>query len=190
MAERAGGAVSLVIACLCVGAAVLALLVLSGDEDSKAVAAAFTTTVALPFFSLTGAAGLALCRRDSGLALLGALTLVLSVLGLIAIVALALDDDFFFGDTWRPAAYLLIACLTAAHCSLLLADSREQDGDGLRLARAGMVLTVALLATLALIEISGSGQDIGERPLSLIAILYLLSASVFGLLRFNGAGSR
>lgn len=122
--------------------------------------------------------------------MVGALTLVLSVLGLVAVVALALDDDILFGDAWRPAAYLLIACLAAAHCSLLLADAEEPDETGLRLARAGMVLMVALLAILVSIEISSSGQDVGDRVLGLIAVLYLLSASVFGLLRFSGTESR
>jgi hypothetical protein len=183
--ERQEGLVPLLVTCLCIGAGVLALIVLAGDEDSTVVAAAFATTVALPFFSLTGAAGIGLCRRDSALALLGAFTMVLSVLGLVAVVALALDDDFIFGDTWRPAAYLLIACLAAAHCSLLLADAREEDEDGLRLSRAGMVLAIGLLAFLVLIEISSSGPDISERALGLLAVLYLLSTAVFGLLRFS-----
>jgi len=190
MAKRENGAVSLLIACLCIGAAGLSLVVLSSDDGGTAIAATLTATGALAFFGLTGATGIVLCRRDSALSLLGALTMVLSVLGFVAVVAVALDDDLFLGDAWMPAAYLLIACLVAAHCSALLADADEADASGLQLARAGMVLSICVVALLVVIEISESGEDIGIQPVAAIAVLYLLSASVFGLLRFSAAGSR
>ncbi len=190
MAEREASLVPLLVACACVGAAVLAIVVLSGDEDGNAIAATFAATIALPFFGLTAAAGTPLCRRESALALLGAITMVVSVLGFVAFVAMTFDDSFFFGDAWRPAAYLAIACLAAAHSSLLLADSRERDEDGLKLARAGMVVSIAVLAAMVLVEISSPGEEIGVRPFGLIAVLYLLSAAVFGLLRFSRAEDR
>jgi hypothetical protein len=190
MEDREASPTSLAIACLGVGGAALAILILSGDEGGTALVATFAAAIALPFFGLTGAAGLLLCHRDQATALLGALTMTLSVLGAVAVVAIAFGDELFFGDDWRPAAYLLIACLAAAHCSALLADAREDDSGGVQLGRAGMVVSIALLATLALIEISSSGKDIGVRPLGLIAVLYLFSASAFGLLRFSGGGAR
>lgn len=186
MAERVNGVVPLLIVCLCAGAAVLGIAVLSGDESGWAVSATLTATGALPFFGLTGATGVVLCRRRSALALLGALTMVLSVLGFIAVLALAVDNNLFYGDTWRPTLYLLIACLVAAHCSALLADANEGDTSGLQLARAGMALSLFVVALLVIVEIAETGEDIGVRPVAAVAVLYLLSAAVFGLLRFGG----
>ena len=98
-------------------------------------------------------------------------------------VATLWSPDWFFGGEGKTLAKVGLATLAAANVSLLLSTERWEDGVEIHWARIGGVVSICILAVLALVEISESGQDIGVKPMALFAILYVLCAALIPLLR-------
>lgn len=169
---------------VCAGALVALFLVLGGsDEDSgKAVFVA----IGLALFSLTGAAGMKLVRRgpEAITYLFGYVTVLLSAIAFGEFVATLWSPDWIFSGEGKTLAEIALATLAAANASLLLSTERPEDGPEVHGARIGGVISIAVLAILALVEISESGHDVGYKPMALFAILYVLCAVLVPLLRW------
>jgi len=182
-------AVNLTAALLCVGALILIERVLSDSQYLGTSGKAIGTALAVALFGVLALPSLELTRRPSPLALFGSFGLAVALLGLIALVVTVWHLSLG-GDRWHPAAYLAIVALANATCSALLATAREDDGDGIRVSRAGAIAVVVALVPVVLIEISDPGRDIGLKPIAVLAILFVLASLLTALLRLTAAARR
>ena len=166
---------------LCGTAFVLILIILSGNEVDDTSGKAIGTAMALAFLSLTAVAGSNLSLRQPQLSLFGYATVAVS--GLAFLVTVAAIWSGFEDDNWKPAVYCLILAFACGHTSVLLAGRGEDDSQGVELIRGATIMMLWLLVVLVFAEISSSGDDVGERGLGVVAVLYALGAVVLPLLR-------
>src|SRR5437868_5516627 len=111
---------TVLIASLCVGAAVAIVEILGGNAFDDTAARVVGTAVALTFYSLAGLAATRLGHRREELGGLAALELVAYAWGFIAALAalwVAAEHEWL----WRTAAIALVVTLGSAHGSLFLA---------------------------------------------------------------------
>lgn len=166
------------VALLCGAAFVLILIILSNGDVDDTSGRAIGTAIALAFLSLTAVAGSHLSLRHPQLSLFGLATVGVSALAfLFTLVAIWSEDH------WKLAGDFLILAFACGHTSVLLAGRGETDSQAVELVRAGTILFLWLLVVLALAEISSSGNDVGEKELGVVAVLYALGTVVLPLLR-------
>ena len=79
--------------------------------------------------------------------------------------------------------YALILAIGAGHASLLLGSARAGEGESVRLVRIGVLAAIVILCTMAIVDISVRGRDIGVRPTAIVAVLYVLGTILLPLLR-------
>ncbi|HET9199276.1 MAG TPA: hypothetical protein VFN92_13600 [Solirubrobacterales bacterium] len=175
------GVIKLSVGVLCAAAFVLILIILSGSELDDTSAKAIGTAVALAFLSLTAVAGSHLTLRQPQLSLLGFATIAISGLAFLATAAAIWSD--FDGDGWKSAGSCLILAFAGGHTCVLLSGAGERDGDGIKAVRYGTIAALWLLATLAIAELSSSGDDVDPQGLGVVAVLYALGTVLLPLLR-------
>jgi hypothetical protein len=170
------------IAVLCAAALLLIILILAGSDVDETSARAIGTAVALAVFSLTGMAGKSLASRRPDLSLLGYLTAAVSLAAFPA-AANAIWDADLFGAGGTAAGDTLVLALAGGHASLLLGSQREEDGEAVRLVRAGVLAAIALLSLIAIVEISSDGEHVGAQAIAVLVVLYVLGTIVLPVLR-------
>jgi hypothetical protein len=173
----------ILVAALCLAAAVVIVMVLGASEYDRTAGRVLGVAVAVALFSLTAAAGMRLAGRAELVTHLFGYVAVLASLIAFGEVVAALWADDVFDDQWRTAAEAGLVALAAANICLLLASERLEDGGVIRAARGGAVISIVVLAAMALIEISAPGRDVGIRPMAVFAVIYLTGALLIPLLR-------
>ncbi len=174
--------VRFLIGILCAAALLLIAIIGSGPKLDETGSKAIGTAVALALFSLTGVAGTNLARRRPRFALFGYLTAAVALAAFLAMTALIWNGDPT-DDGWRIPIGTAILALGTGHASLLLGSARTEDGEAVSLVRAGVILAIAMLCSMAIVEISSSGMDIGVRPIAVVAVLYVLGTVLLPLLK-------
>lgn len=185
--DRVRAVVRILIAVLCGAALLLIVLILSGSRLDDTAGRAIWTAVALAFFSLTAVAGSNLANHRPGLALFGYTTVALSALAFMGILGAIWASDLS-SDTGRAVGDAVVLAIASGHASLLLASASGGDSEAVRLTRTGTLLAMGLLSLLAIIEISSPGEDIGPKPIAVVAVLYVLGAILLPLLRRTSPG--
>jgi catechol 2,3-dioxygenase-like lactoylglutathione lyase family enzyme len=173
--------VRLAVVVLCASALFLVIVIGTGTELDETGGRLIGTAALLALCCLAGVAGTSLAARRPEWALLGYLTALAAAATFVATEFGIWSDDPGEG-TWEAAGMLAVLGVAGAHTSLLLASARDRDPDPVRVVRAGTILVIWLLSLVAIAEISGNG-DIGERPLGILAVLYVLGVLVLPLLR-------
>lgn len=178
--SQAAAVVRIVVAMLCLGAAVLIILILGNSSDDlsgKAIVAA----VLLAPFSLCALAGFSLIERQPQLAVLGMATIGLAV----AAYFVVLDTFWSGGFSGRNISVEVLAIMTiaAGQISTLLSLRHDEDSPMVSGVLFGSIAALVLLVALAVIEISDSGSDIGPKPFGILSVLYLLGVLLAPLLR-------
>jgi hypothetical protein len=171
------------IAALCAGAAILIVVILtSGSDDDSA--RAFGTAIAIAFLSLTAVAGVNLIDRKPGIAVVGYLTILASLVSLLTISNLIWGDSVFSDSNGaKAAAYSLAVTLALGNTSWLLAGHSDDDPDPIKLVRGGTVVMLWALAISLIAGIQGGGDNVSANQLGITAVLYGLGALVLPLLR-------
>jgi hypothetical protein len=179
--SSAAGLARIAVAALCVGAAVLIVLILgspSDDLSGKSIGAA----VLFAPFSLCALAGLLLVERQPQLAVFGMATIGLAVATYFVVL-----DAFWSGGgfTGRNVSVetLAIGTIAAGQASMLLSFKHDEDSPMVNGALFGSIAALALVAALAVVEISDSGSDLGPKPFGVLSVLYLLGVLLAPLLR-------
>jgi hypothetical protein len=178
-------AVRVAVVLLCVGAALLILIILNGSRLNATAGRALLTAVAFAFFSITSAAGLRLARHPHPLFLLGYLTIGISLVAFVVTSTVIWSHDAS-GDQGRIAISLTIVALGSGQISQLLFSARPEDSDAVAWVRAGVIAAIVALCAMTIVEISSPGQDVGARPIGVVAVLYLLGCLLLPLLRRIG----
>ncbi len=169
---------------LCIGAAVLIVLILGGSEDAQAKVGEATLLFVL--FSLNSLSGFLLIERRPELTVLGALSIGLSVAAYFVIL-----DSLFAHGLLRTGGgshsiwLLVVIALIISQASMLLAFRRDEDSPLINAVLAGSLIALALLVVLTIIAISGTG--IGTKVYATLAVLYLLGALLPPFLRWEEA---
>jgi len=172
------------IAALCVGAAILIVVILTSDRPDDESGKAFATAVAIAFTSLTAAAGFNLVERQPGIAVFGYLTLLASLVALLTTANLIWGDSVLSSsDAAKAAWYSLIAAFAFGNASALLAGHDDDDPDSVKLVRLGTVVALWALAISVVAEIESPGPDLNPHQIGITAVLYGLGALVLPLLR-------
>jgi catechol 2,3-dioxygenase-like lactoylglutathione lyase family enzyme len=179
-ADQLRGVTRFSIGLLCAAAFVLILIILSGDALDDTSAKAIGTAAALAFLSLIGVAGSHLSLRRPQLAPLGHLTLLAAAIAFV-LTLIAIWSEADGSGEW--AACGLILAFACGHSSVLSANSREEDSEGVRAVRAGTLVALWLLAILGVAEIAENGGDFDPRLLGVIAVLYALGSLLLPMLR-------
>jgi hypothetical protein len=175
--------VRLLIAIFCSAALLLIVVILSGSRLDDTSGKAIATAVGFAIFSLTATAGIALSDKQQSAALFGYAVAGISAAAFLSgAFALWLEAN---GDDWELPGILFVLALGGSHVSLLLKGSREEDSEGVRWLRAGVLLAIGVLCTMAIVEISSNGSDTDPRAFGVIAILYLLGTALIPLVRRN-----
>lgn len=175
-------AVRILIAILCAAALLLILTIMSGSEFDGTTGKAIWTAIACAFFGLTSMAGMSLAGRRPEIAMFGYLTAAIS----IAALAFLLGSIWFenlIDDDWNIVGDAIVLAVAGGHASLLLGSAREDDSDAVRLLRSATLAVLGLLAFLAVLEISSDGQDLNERLIGVIAVVYVLCTVLLPLVR-------
>jgi hypothetical protein len=177
--DSIAGVVRFLIWLLCASALLLILVIATGSELDETSGKAIGTAAVLAAFSLSGVAGTNLARRRPSLGLFG----YLSALASVAALALVLGAIWGESADWNAAGVAIVLAIAGGHASVLLASAREDDSDAVRLTRAGTLLAIALLSSLAVAEIAADGGEIDPRGIGIVAVLYILGTLLLPLLR-------
>ncbi len=179
------------VAVLGVGAAVLIVIVLGHSATNEDVnSKVFAAVLLFVIFSLSSLPGFRLIDRQPHLTGLGALTIGLSVAAyLVALEAFLSNGPFAFVGGHTAVFSLAIVALATSQASMLLSFKRDDDGPMVNATVLGSMIALALLAALAVVEISEPGTDIGRRTWGVVSILYLLGALLPPFLRLIEAES-
>jgi hypothetical protein len=124
------------------------------DTDTKVI----LTSLLFGLASTMAAAGAAAHDRSGAARALGALTVIATgaAFGLVLVGLWAdVDGDGF----WRPVACIGVVALEGAHASYVVARAREDDPASARTAGLVAVTAAGLSGLLALLPISGVGDD-------------------------------
>lgn len=171
----------LLIAALCLAALVLVAVVLGGSENDQDAGRAIATALAFAIFSLPAWAGVVLVERRPSLSIVGVLTVIVSLVAFIAVVR-AYWDGGVFSDDWKTAGELAIAAIGAGQVSMLLGFAPAAESRIVSLVRYCVVAAIAVVATLAIVEVSQPGRDVGVKPIAAGAIVYLFGTLLLPLL--------
>jgi hypothetical protein len=162
---------------------VLVAIVLGHSDRSRTAGEVIGSALAFALFSLPALAGVVVVRRRSGgLALIGVLTVLVSLAALFETVSYVWSNRFV-GDEGRAVAELAIAALGAGQVSLLFAYRPPFEHPLVSWVRLGAVAGIALAAILAIAEVSDSGPDVSYRTIAVALIVYVLGALLLPLLQ-------
>lgn len=186
MTERDRSLLQILVALLCVGAFVLAVLVMASGRTGLTATRVLGTAIGLAVFSLAGATGVELARRRPDVALLGYLTVLAAVAAFAALLDMIWSYHVFEGGNPRLLGYTLLLALGGSQCSLLLSHARPDDGQAIRLLRAAALLAIGALVVMGIAEIAEQGEQVGVKPMALVALVYLLGTVLIPLLRLTG----
>jgi peptidoglycan/LPS O-acetylase OafA/YrhL len=140
------------------------------------------TGVSFALFSLTGMFGINLTQSRPRLSALGYLTAAVSLAAFLALSAVIWLDGSW-DDKWRLICDIALFALGCGHASLLLGSTRENDSRIVRRVRAALLLALVVLYMMAIAEISANGENVGARPIAVVAVLYVLGTILLPLLR-------
>jgi hypothetical protein len=163
-------------AALVAGAA--ALIALARGEFTDTDTKVILTSLLFGLASTMAAAGVAAHGRSGAARALGALTVVATGVAfglvLVGLWAGAGGDGF-----WRPVACIGVVALEGAHASYVVARAREDDPATARSAGFVAVAAAALSGLLALIPISGLGDDddLGAGYVKLIGAVFVVQTT-------------
>jgi hypothetical protein len=179
-----GSLLRICIALLCVGAAILIWVIVSGERFDEESGKALATAVLLAFLSLATAAGANLIERQPRIAAIGYLTLAVA-LGALAITTYLIWKEWIgeSGTTAHWSWYLLIGTFALGNTSALLAGHDDADADSVKLVRLGTVAALWALVVTGIAEIRVPGQDVDPRQIGVTAVVYALGVLVLPLLR-------
>ena len=179
-----GSLLRICIVLLCVGAAALIWVIVSGERLDEESGKALATAIVLAFLSLAGAAGTNLIERQPGVAAVGYLTLAV-VAAAFAITSYLIWHDSYIESTTTAhwAWYSLIGAFALGNTSALLAGHDDADADSVKLVRLGTVAALWALVVTVIAEIRASGHDVDPRQLGVTAVVYGLGVLVLPLLR-------
>jgi peptidoglycan/LPS O-acetylase OafA/YrhL len=182
--DPARSIVRALIAALCGAAFLLIVVILSGERLDDTSGKAIATAMAFAIFSLTGMAGISLhIRPQPAASIFGAAVAIVSVAAFLSgTFALWTEPD---GDGWELPGILFVLALGGGHAALLTKGIRDDDADGVRAIRGGVLLTIAVICLLAISEISSNGGDVDPRTFGVLAVLYLLGTVLLPLVRRN-----
>ncbi|MGE5282689.1 MAG: hypothetical protein ACM3N0_10290 [Chloroflexota bacterium] len=153
----------------------------SADKDS---ARAFGTAMAIAFVSLAAAAGINLIDRQPGIAVVGYLTILASLVSLLTSANLIWGHSVLStSDAAKATWYSLIATLALGNTSGLLAGHDDNHPDRVKLVRAGTVVMLWALTITVVAGIQGNGDNVRLEQLGVTAVLYGIGALVLPLLR-------
>jgi uncharacterized membrane protein len=176
------------VAALGLGAAVLVITILSHSDSNEDVnSKVFAAVILFVLFSLSSLPGFRLIERQPQLTGFGALTIGLSAAAyFVALEAFLSNGPFVF--VGHVAVWTLaIVALAASQASMLLSFRRGDDSRRIDAVLLGSIIALALLAVLAIVEISEPGTEIGRRTWAVVSVLYLLGALLPPCLRLAEA---
>jgi hypothetical protein len=176
---------------LCVGAAVLLMVILSSNRlDNPGHVKAFETAIFVSFIALPVSAGAHLIARQPGIALFGYLTI------LVAIVALLLSADLIWKvglsieggpeTLMRWVLYTLLGTLASGIASMLLAGHEDTDADIVKLVRGMTVFALFGLFVAVIAELRVRGQDVDPHLLGALSVFFVLGMLILPLLQILG----
>jgi hypothetical protein len=171
---------------LCVGAAVLIVLIAGKSDFSDSILKALTMVLVAVLFLLTAMAGVTLVRdrAPSPVAWVGSFTVATSGLALLG-VSVGIWDHLD-SDPAKLTASVAVLALAGAHASLLLGPGYERDSANIRALRNGTLGALAMLALLAVYLISEGRGALNGDEFAVVAILYVLGTTVLPLARRLG----
>ena len=151
------------------GAVLVIALLFKSQAESLAVRTGYSAlgTVLLGFAIV---AGVRLAERPGHAGLFGGLTALVSIASLF-LLAVDIWSDHLLQQPTRTAVMVVVSLLLGS-ISMLVDSERDEDGAGIRLARAAAV--VGLLSLGALVVIAASGTDVSPRLAGLAAALFLI----------------
>ena len=108
--------------------------------------------------------------------------MIVSLVAFIAVVLAYWDGGVLSGD-WKTAGELAIAAIGAGQVSMLLGFAPAVESRLLSLVRYCVIAAIAVVATLAIVEVSQLGRDVGVKPIAAGAIVYLFGTLLLPLLQ-------
>jgi hypothetical protein len=184
--EQLKSALRIVIALLCLGAAILLVKIFTADGfDNPDGAKAFETAIALAFISLAVGAGIHLIGRQPGMAAVGYLTILVGIVALLLTANLIWREGNFLEEVTtseRWAWYTLIGTIALGILSTLLAGHDDFDADSVKLVRGMTVFALFGLFVAVIVEVSVSGQRVNHNLLGSLSVFYVLGSLVLPLL--------
>jgi hypothetical protein len=167
---------------LSISAAVLIILIVGHSGSDAFEGKVFATAALFVLFSLFSLGGLLLIERQPHLAFFGAMAVGFS----IAAYFVVLDTFFSSGVSGSQHSVETLAIITLAvnQASMLFAFRRDDDTPLVNAVAFGSLITLTLLAVLAIVDISNPGQDISPKLYAVLAVLYLLTALLPPCLRW------
>lgn len=175
------------VALLCVGAAVLLVQIFTADgfDDGESMKA-FMSAIVLAFVSLSIGAGSNLASRQPGIALFGYMTIMVGGLALLLSANLIWSDEGLMGevttlDKW--AFYTLIATIALGVASTVITGHDDGDADSVKLVRGMTVFALFALCVTAIDEVRVSGQQVDSDLLGGLSVFFLLGMLLLPLLR-------
>jgi hypothetical protein len=173
------------VAALGLGAAVLIVTILGHSDSNEDVnSKVFAAVILFVFFSLSSLPGFRLIERQPQLTGFGTLTIGLSAAAyFVALEAFLSNGPFVFLAGHSAVWTLAIVAVAAGQASLLLSFRRDYDSRRIDLVLLGSIIALALLAALAIVELSEPGTEIGRRTWAVVSVLYLLGALLPPFLR-------
>lgn len=172
------------IALLCMGAAVLIVVILSSGPHDSDSGKAVGVAVLVAFLSLSIAAAVNFVARQPGVAVVGYLTLLAAGVAFAATLNQILGHSLLSsGASAKTTWYSLLATFALGNTCGLLAGYDDLDPDSLKLSRLGTVVVLWALVISAIGEIHSHGEDIDPRAFGVMALLYVLGALTLPLQR-------
>ena len=176
------------VAALGLGAAVLVVTILNHSDSNEDVnSKVFAAVILFVFFSLSALPGFRLIERRPELTAFGGLTIGLSVAAFFVGLEAFISNGPFVLAGQSAVWTLAIVAVAAGQASMLLSFRRDDDSQRVDAAVVGSMIALALLAALAIIEISKPGTEIGRRTWAAVAAFYLLGALLPPCLRLAEA---
>jgi len=175
----------IVIALLCVGAAVLLIQILTAERfDNEEAIKAFATAIAVAFVSLGMGSGIRLISSQPGLAIVGYATIAVGAAALVLTANLIWWGNFFddLGTADRWVLYMLIGTLASGLASMLLAGHDDHDADSVKLVRGMTVFALFGLFVAVISEVSASGENVDLQVLGSFSVFYVLGSLTLPLL--------
>jgi hypothetical protein len=170
---------------LSAGATLLVLLILGHTGSHDFEAKVFAAMLLFVLFSFISLAGFLLIERQPDLAFFGAVAVGLAVTTFVVAFEAILANGLSINHV--SIGNLLIITLAAGQASMLLAFRRDDDSPLVNATVLGSLLMLALLAVLAVVDISSPGSDVGAKTYTIVAVLYLLGALLPPCLRWAEA---
>jgi hypothetical protein len=184
--EQLNSWLRIVVALLCVGAAILLVEILTSDRlDPGDSSKAFGTAVVVAFVGLAIGVGANLVARQPGIALIGYLTIVVGVVALVLGSYLIWHQSnliFEVGALERWTWYMLIGSFGLGVVSLLLGGHDDSDADSVKLVRGMTVFVLFGLMVCVINEVRIPGSRVDPYLLGSLSVFFVLGCLLLPLL--------